>query len=187
MSTNYYAIRKKDKESIELINDYWGHIEESVKQRNIDDMVAYSSKLSSLHDSFRTHMGHAAAGWKFTFNHNRWKFYTPYRESIDKFLKECEYIEDEYNRRLSVSDFWNVVDSHSKGMNCEEHCLYDIENGIKKDSGEIDDKYDLLLTESKARQIYADYKLHDFYEVHKFEGNSIDELPYRFFVFDTFS
>jgi len=114
MGTNYYikkAIRpSKIKELKELVNEQ--DIYNGTLQKALSEFVPI-------------HIGKSSSGWMFQFNHNNWKYYNMSRQSINDFIKksldEGDYLVDEYNKDISLEEFWNIVDSHKSGFNSQTY------------------------------------------------------------------
>lgn len=112
---------------------YWNHIKKSVKERNLKELKDIINSIEQKEKDNTIHIGKCSRGWKFLFNHNNWKYYDYTRESIDRFLRACESLEDEYGNKISVDEFWkNYVDSHASGFNGETYHLYEREQAFKK-------------------------------------------------------
>ena len=59
----------------------------------------------------RIHVCKRSGGWQIGFDHNWGEYYKPDRKSLDEFLRQPgTFIVDEYNREISVDDFWKMVD-----------------------------------------------------------------------------
>lgn len=114
MGTNYYAVKRVsdiDKENIiSLIRE--------------NKLVSANEMLNDLVTSHRIHIGKSSYGWKFVFNHNNEKYYDLNRDSIDKFLRLDDVIlYDEYNREVSINEFWTFVDLKESGLDNKTYYL----------------------------------------------------------------
>jgi hypothetical protein len=187
MGTNYYAIKKKTPKQEEYLKEYKSLLLTSVHDEDWDDVITFAESIKDIEDECRVHLGKSSMGWKFLFNHNNWKYYGPDDTSIRKFMESCECIKDEYDEIISISDFWEMVFSKQFGFDIEEHSLDQIEKAKQKEAGTLKDPLNLIMSAAKAQEIYDDYRIHDFYECHEYEGQNIDNLPYRFSQFTEFS
>ncbi|MBR6516676.1 MAG: hypothetical protein IKT40_07435 [Bacilli bacterium] len=104
MSTNYYACRKFSKDNKE----------KAIQLLNNDK---YNELVDFINENcLKVHIGKQSYGWQFLFNYNKFKYYDLNKESIKKFLSECEIV-DEYNRTISYEEFWSMVESNSDKLN----------------------------------------------------------------------
>lgn len=172
---------------------YWNQIEQFTKERNLEELKDIIESFEQEEKDNTIHIGKCSCGWKFLFNHNNWKYYDYTRESIDRFLRACESLEDEYGSKISVDEFWEkYVDSHISGFNGETYHLYECEQAFKKMNGEIEDKFNLYPSYQNACASYETAKQHNFYEENfcKYDEKCIkipDNLPYRFSQHTEFS
>lgn len=112
MGTNYYACRKlsdsNKKTTIKLL-----------KEEKYDELVEFINENCS-----KIHIGKQSCGWQFIFNYNNFKYYDLNRKSINEFLSKNEIV-DEYGNKISIEDFWFMVDSNSHKVN--NHKYYETE------------------------------------------------------------
>lgn len=188
MGVNIYAkLRRMN------IDSYWDRIEKNAKERNLEELKDIIESFEQEEKNNTIHIGKCSNGWKFLFNHNNWKYYDYTRESIDRFLRACESLEDEYGDKISVDEFWkNYVDSHADKFDGETYHLYECEQAFKKMNGEIEDKLNFYPSYQNACISYETAKQHNFYEEDfcRYDGKYIkipDNLPYRFSQYTEFS
>lgn len=108
MGTNYYAVRllnESDKETAKKMidNDEYEDLKEMIE-----------NKCENVH------IGKSSYGWKFLFNWNKGKFYSPLKSSINDFLEQHRIV-DEYGREIALDAFWDMVESKQDGMDNEEY------------------------------------------------------------------
>lgn len=108
MSTNYYVVRKlteDDKKQAEIL----------LKNGSYEELKDF------LHEKTdRVHIAKHSFGWKVIFNWNEKEYYDLTRESIDDFLRKNE-IENEYHRKVSVEEFWEMVDKNQDKLDIEAY------------------------------------------------------------------
>jgi len=89
----------------------------------------YNGSLQEALDEFKEiHIGKSSVGWQFLFNHNNWKYYQPTQESINDFLQReilagGAFI-DEYGEKVSLKDFWDMVESEKDGWDLKSYSQY---------------------------------------------------------------
>lgn len=112
------------------------------------------------------HIGKRSAGWKFLFNANNFKYFQPNKESLIKWLKSGQII-DEYDRKFTFEEFWNN-ECFTEGWDLKEYY-----EQYKEDEYYVESK-----VIQKFKKLFdIDVNLHgEFY---------IDNL--RFTTFDEFS
>lgn len=101
MGTNVYAVLKDPRK---LPN--WDKIEIAVSNRDPWTLIDEARKLEDDLESNKVHLGKRSGGWKFTFDFQDWKYFDHTVESINKFLKSCWCIMDEYGEPYSIEKFW---------------------------------------------------------------------------------
>lgn len=179
MGTNVDAILK----NIDNNLDY-GKLEELARLHDINGIRKWLEEKETIISNNTIHIGKRSCGWKFLFNHNNWKYYGHTRESIDNFLRGCYEIRNEYGDIFTVDEFWEeFVDSCKNGICGEEYANIELENAIKCENGEIDNKFGFYLTVEQAKQNKRDAEYHNYYEEKYDEnGKEIDysKLDYRF-------
>jgi predicted AlkP superfamily phosphohydrolase/phosphomutase len=180
MGTNYFGIKKKTKEEVQEIDKHWDNIRVALEYRKLGDIIEEAETLKEKENQLRVHLGKSSAGWRFLFNHNNWKYYGPSEKSIREFMNSCETIINEYGKEVDIDEFWETVHSKKNGWNMEQYSQYEIDQAIKKRDGLIEDPLNLTLSVWRAQEMYNEYKAHDWYEVHEYQGENIDKLPYRF-------
>lgn len=122
MGTNYYAIKKKDREYMrkkrEIIN--------LLKENNLEGA---SEKLEELNQVYAIgiHLGKKSYGWRFLFDHNDEKYYESNKTSIKEFLRKGYIIRDEYGRLVSKREFWKMVTLSMKDKKNIGNMEYDME------------------------------------------------------------
>ena len=179
MGTNVYAIRKKWQYS-----DFEDKLSELCKNHDLDGLISYTDKIKQKMEYEEVHIGKRSGGWKFLFNHNNWKYYGTDKESIMEFLKSCDSLENEYGDELTPEQFWKeYVEDFKDGFGGKEYAQSEIDRAIAKEKGEIEDKFNFILTVSQAKQWYHEAEQRNFYE-EQFDkdGNSLDysKMDYRF-------
>lgn len=90
MGTNYYAVPLVDEGTKEKIK----------KAIDNDD---FGEAMSLMPE--KIHIGKSAAGWRFLFNHNDFRYFNA---DIFAFLKRAQ-IYDEYGKHISFEDFCKIV------------------------------------------------------------------------------
>lgn len=63
----------------------------------------------------KIHIGRYVYGCQFCFDHNNWQYFGRSRESLERFLLECE-IYDECGRPITNNDFWEMVKETENGQ-----------------------------------------------------------------------
>jgi len=119
MSTNYYLRRKICPSKLKKIKGL-------VTEKNIYD----GTLKEALEEFHEIHIGKSSAGWQFLFNHNEEKYYSKSYASINKFLqdaiKEGGHFVDEYGKEVSLTDFWEMVDSKKEGFDLESYYQHEL-------------------------------------------------------------
>lgn len=105
MGTNYYTIPT-------ISNDEKLNLIELIIKDKFDE-------ISNLLPS-KVHIGKSSMGWQFLFNDNHYNHYLGTRESIHQYLKDNTII-DEYGKIISISKFWEMVESKKKGEISQDH------------------------------------------------------------------
>lgn len=113
MGTNYYAVKKKNrqyyKERNELIN--------LIKANQYDEAEEKIDEIRKVYID-GIHLGKKSLGWKFCFDHNNEEYYECNKASIKRFLREGNYeIIDEYHKKVSKKEFWDMVIRSMKDPN----------------------------------------------------------------------
>lgn len=179
MGTNVDAIRKKWQYS-----DFEDKLSELCKNHDLEGLISYTDKIKQKMEYEKVHIGKRSGGWKFLFNHNNWKYYDATRESINEFLMSCDSIVNEYGDELTVEQFWNeYVDAFKNGITGKQYAENDIKRAIAKENGEIEDKFNFILSVDAAEREYYMAEKHNFYEEkYDKDGNLLDysKMDYRF-------
>ena len=175
MGTNVYALRKNL-----YTDELYSMYNEAIKNRNDAKLDQINEELIKAKEENEIHIGKRSGGWKFLFDHNNWQYFDYTRESIDKFLKSCHKIVNEYGEEMTPEEFWKeYVDDMSDGMNGELYCKLELEKAYAKEEGKIEDKFDFYMTVSQARQHYEDGLKHNWYEAQICTYNGMnEEIPY---------
>lgn len=109
MGTNYYLIKKKNKANKELEEKK----EKIISYVKDNEFTVAQEALEELCNDYDCgiHIGKKSCGWRFLFDHNREKYYTSTRKSIEDFIKNNDLdIKDEYGHIISYDEFWKMVD-----------------------------------------------------------------------------
>ena len=179
MGTNVYAIRKKWRYS-----DFEDKISELCENHDLDGLISYIDKIKQKMEYEEVHIGKRSGGWKFLFNHNNWKYYGADKDSIMEFLKSCDSLEDEYGDELTPEQFWDdYVDAFKNGITGKQYAEKDIKDAIAKENGEIEDKFNFILSVDAANRAYYMAEKNNFYEEkYDKDGNLLDysKMDYRF-------
>lgn len=70
------------------------------------------------------HIGKSSGGWKFIFQTNT-NFYESNKRGVNRFLKLHKTdIYDEYGKRISVEDFWDLVKIKENGIDLKSYYNY---------------------------------------------------------------
>lgn len=110
MGCNYYVYKK-------ISNDKKEELIQKLQDDKYEEVVSEVQSLSP-----KIHIGKQSYGWQFIFNANRFRYYQPNKEDIDKFLRDENMVfVDEYDKVVSVDDFWEMVDKNKEKMNNEEY------------------------------------------------------------------
>lgn len=113
-----------------------------------DKQIAIGLIKSDEYDKVREilpnkiHIGKRSGGWKFHWDHNYFKFFKPSKESLIKWLKSGQIV-DEYGEEFTFDQFWNeeIANFLYKGYDLdkyakehpEEHSIYwDIQGRKRK-------------------------------------------------------
>lgn len=99
MGTNYYAVTKLSKADKKLLK-------EAISSDNlvlVMDFVAHR----------RIHIGKSSLGCQFCFDFNKGIYYKD-KPSLISFLDRCK-IYDEYDREISIEEFWEMVENKKGG------------------------------------------------------------------------
>lgn len=144
MGTNYYAVRllnESDKETAKKMidNDEYEDLKEMIE-----------NKCENVH------IGKSSYGWKFLFNWNKGKFYSPLKSSINDFLEQHRIV-DEYGREIALEAFWDMVESKQDGMDNEEYYeKYENDHNCKIGFGESYYNPQLEQYNPKFYEFYSD-------------------------------
>jgi len=105
MGTNYYAIPKAtDERKAEICE----HLNKGDFERARELMPE------------KIHLGKSSGGWKFCFNHNKWRYYKNIPD-LRAFTKTCSIV-DEYGSSVADEDFWRLVEQKQKtGIDGKEY------------------------------------------------------------------
>lgn len=68
------------------------------------------------------HLGKSSGGWQFSFQYNGGQFYKNVTE-MKEWLKDKE-IEDEYGRKISQEEFWQMINDKQKEENHNHARIY---------------------------------------------------------------
>lgn len=139
MGTNYYLKKNLNSEDkLRLIKDIIND------EENAED-------IQELLKSKYVHIGKQSWGWKFLFDANNFKYFSPDLQSIEEFLSSG-IIEDEYGKEYTKEEFLNKIakegftlesyfeELQSLGVNVRDKCIeFELEYGIRpNDFGEFD-------------------------------------------------
>lgn len=183
MGTNVYATIKNIYTD-EVLDQY----SKLAMSHDIEGLRRLNEEMNRLDSSNCIHIGKRSSGWKFLFNHNDWKYYDFTRESIDKFLRSCYEIKNEYDEILTVDRFWKeYVDDFSDGITGREYWRRELDKVHSKINPKSTDLYDSLLDLSATKRNYTTAKYNNWYEVTEMDGVRIpNDLPYRFSLYTDF-
>lgn len=99
MGTNFYIQQKISKQ-------YKTQLMELVKNEDWDNLKENILSLIKENIPEKIHIGKRSAGWKFLWNANNFKYFTPNKESLMEFLKSGQ-IYNEYGEKFSFDQFIN--------------------------------------------------------------------------------
>lgn len=178
MGTNVYAIKKNI-----YTNDIFDKYSELAKNHDINGIEKLNEEILHLKEENQVHIGKRSCEWKFLFNHNNWEYYDYTKKSINDFLTKCYRLENEYGEIISVEQFWKeYVDDFKDGFTGRTYAEYNLQRSIDKDSGKVNDPYNLIMSKTKAQEYYRCGLINHWYETQYFK-NHIKipyNLPYRF-------
>ena len=110
MNNFFYSYRKLTEGEK---NELWKAIENNL----INDLC---QKANSLNDE-RVCFGELAKNQHFMFYHNKFKFYSPTRESINEFLSDPNrIIIDSQNKVYTPEEIWKIVSDNEAKMNTQK-------------------------------------------------------------------
>lgn len=178
MGTNVYAVIKNV-----YTDDAFDKISKLAQEHNINKLHEYIDSLYKENENNTIHIGKRSCGWKFLFNHNNWKYYDYTKESINKFLKSCFIIKNEYDEKITVEEFWKeYVDDFKSGFSGKDYAEYELKRAYDKADGKIEDKYNFIMNLPTAKWNYENSKNNNWYECLKYNGKKIpyNKLDYRF-------
>lgn len=181
MSTNVYAVIKK------IYDDQdFDQISKLAQEHNEKGLIKYIDDLQIKSKNYTIHIGKRSGGWRFLFNHNNWKYYDYSRESIDRFLRSCYQLKNEYDEILTVDQFWKeYVDDYADGFTGEDYAYYELNRAKNKNNDIYPHEFvpDLII----AQRMFNDAQNNNWYECkyYKMPGTSCSiEIPnylkYRF-------
>lgn len=107
MGTNYYRKRiptEAEREELHtLLDEYMDGV-------NSDHV--FRERFEQINEE--VHICKMSYGWQVCFDHNWGKYYQPNRKDLERFLSEPgTVIEDEYGKRFSPKEFWDLVKEHN--------------------------------------------------------------------------
>ena len=106
MSTNYYVVKKVNKD--EVLNEI-KNVLSTVDSYSIRDILKQYVN-SRFNEDDEIHIGLLGNNKNFVFDHNNGEYYEKTRKSIDKFIRENELF-NEYGVKISPDEFWELVDT----------------------------------------------------------------------------
>lgn len=107
MGTNYYIIRKANRETKEKFH-------EMIEKEQFEEL---QNELYVFDKKSKIHIGKSSYGWKFLFDANDFKYYDKNEESVWKWLKDNENdLYNEYGEKVSFDDFKEMVEVKQNGM-----------------------------------------------------------------------
>ena len=141
------------------------------------------TKTEDAFECSEIHLGKSSCGWQFLFNHNYWKYYDYTQESIKTFMRSCEYSMDEYGNKISVEEFWDLVDKKKNGLTGKTYHEKEIQSAreaIEKSTEKY--KSNLYRDLTIAYRMRDDAEMKDWYEEATYNMKPIpySELNYRF-------
>lgn len=177
MGTNFYVYIEPDIQAEEYLE-----LAQLAEKHDAEGIDMWLANRKSKFENARIHIGKSSGGWKFLFNHNNWKYYDYSRKSINTFLESCDYIYDEYDRRITVEEFWALVDSKKDGFTGKSYSEYEVKQAEEKEKGLIEDRFDLIPTLSQALRNKALAASFNFGEELYYDNKLIpySALGYRF-------
>lgn len=104
MGTNYYVVKKVNREKIML------RLTNVINTLNDYQLIQCLRNVDFCDEETIVHIGKSSYGWKFCFNHNDEKYYKKNRKSIDEFIKSGT-LYNEYYEEVDPNEFWKLVDS----------------------------------------------------------------------------
>lgn len=107
MGTNYYAIPK--------VSD-----EDSKRFKELASKEDWDTLKRELSSTEEIHIGKSSSGWCFTFDHNNWDYFDKTAESVKSFINDS-LIRDEYDRHITIDDFWKMVEAKKGGLNAKTY------------------------------------------------------------------
>ena len=107
MGTNYYLSIPIDKENVKKQTNIL------IDEEKLDELCDYIDNVKTNH---YINSVLCSYGWKFLFNAHKEKYYPLTRQGIiDYITARNAIIKDEYNRDISLKDFWDMIDKHQNG------------------------------------------------------------------------
>lgn len=107
MGTNYYIIRKANRETKKKFH-------EMIDKEQFEEL---QNELYRFEKKSKIHVGKSSCGWKFLFDANNFQYYDKNEESVWKWLKDNESdLYNEYGEKISFDDFKEMVESKQNGM-----------------------------------------------------------------------
>lgn len=112
-------LKKEDKNKLikKIKNcEYYENILEEV-EKILQPKYEYETGDSA----YKIHIGKRSHGWQFLFSRNITNYCSPNRESISKWLKTGDIV-NEYGERITIEQFWKeYVDDFANGMTCDDY------------------------------------------------------------------
>lgn len=174
MGTNYYAYKIPAVSDEEL-----DKLEELAKNHDLKGIVEWNDR--NRFKAEEIHLGKSSCGWQFLFNHNDWKYYGYTQESIIDFMRSCDYIADEYGTKISIDEFWDLIDKKRHGLTGQTYHEKEVQDAQDKANGKLVDKYGFIPTVWDAIRMKNEAEAHNWYECFTCGELLIpSDLPYRF-------
>lgn len=177
MGTNFYAYRKPDIQTEEYLE-----LAQLAERHDAEGIDKWLSARKEKFENARIHIGKSSYGWRFLFNHNNWKYYDYSRESINAFLESCDCIYNEYDEKITIEEFWLLVDSKKSGFTGKQYHENEVKRAEEKEKGLIEDRFDLIPTLSQALKSKALAAARNYGEELYYDNKLIpySALGYRF-------
>lgn len=177
MGTNFYVYIEPDIQAEE-----YSELAQLAEKHDVEGINMWLANRKSKFENARIHIGKSSDGWKFLFNHNNWKYYDYSKESINAFLECCDCIYNEYNEKITIEEFWTLVDSKKDGYNGRQYYENEVKQAEEKEKGLIEDRFDFIPTLSQALKSKALAAAHNYGEELYYDNKLIpySALGYRF-------
>ena len=176
MGTNVYALRKNI-----YTKDLYNKYKEAIENEDDNKLDELNESFQQLREENTIHIGKRSGGWKFLFNHNNWKYYDYTKQSIDSFLRSCYKLKNEYGEEITIDEFWKeYVDDFGDGVNGEQYCKLELERANAKERGELEDKFNLIMSVPVAQNYFYEGKKNNWYEEQYCSyNNKTIKIPYE--------